>query len=88
VNAISVTYYTEDPARAYARAISGCGTLKDLVDELHTWRGIADDALHAAEQMKDNEWDEFQRGLKSERRKKYAGDAWAEKWIAILIPER
>lgn len=88
MNATSVTYVSEDPSRAYAKAISACGTLVELVAELRRWRGLADDALHAAEQMKANEWDGFQRGLKAERRKKFAGDAWAEKWGVILMPER
>ena len=77
----------EETPQKYARQLSECSDVLALRQLLAGYAELAKDAIPIAANMGDDEWPEFQRGLKSERRGKFAGEAWAEKYIAILMPE-
>ena len=76
----------ETPQR-YAKGLSACVTLDDLRAHIDLYRELAKDAAIVADAMKPSDMPEFIKGLKSERRGKFAGEAWAKKYMAILMPE-
>lgn len=80
-----VSYVTDGPAE-YIKAVAAVESAAQLRSLLRAWEWAAPDALAAAPSQ--DEWDEFKRGLRSERRKQFAGEAWAERFGAILLPER
>jgi hypothetical protein len=76
----------ETPQR-YAKQLSECADVLALRELLFSYAELAKDAIPIAAQMDDDEWPEFQRGLKLERRGKFAGEVWASKYLPILMPE-
>ena len=78
-----ISYQTE-PVRPYQDAIAGARNREELRDAIEPYLQVADDAMKATNDM---DWAEWTRGLKSERKGKYAGDEWAERYGAILMPE-
>lgn len=81
-----ITYLSE-PVADYSKGLNGCASLTELQTFLADWRLLANDALIAAESMNERDWKVYHGGFKSERRGRYAGDAWALKYGAILMPE-
>lgn len=74
-----------EPELPYARVIDGARSKDELVAVLEPYALIAYDALLAAAALDD--WDDFKTGLRRERKGHYAGDEWATKYGAILMPE-
>lgn len=72
----------------YSKALDACGSFADiriLLEELP--KDLTKCALEALDGASDEDWEEFQRGLKAQR----SGDgeeeqAWIERWAEILIP--
>lgn len=85
----AIGYLTEDPAPGYVKSLNACRSRADLLallrDPIH--RECAPDALAAAEAMRDDDWPVFEEGLRKERRKKFAGAEWCERFGAIVIPD-
>jgi hypothetical protein len=84
-----IGYLTEDPASRYVKSLSACRSRADLLallrEPIH--RECAPDALAAAEEMRDEDWPEFEEGLRKERRKQFAGEEWCDRFGAIAIPD-
>lgn len=80
---LKIDYFTE-PVEDYVNGLTKQNTKSDLVKFLKSFKPLTLDAIEAAEQI--TNFREFQRGLRSERRKIYSGDAWATKYGAILMP--
>lgn len=78
--------YTSDQAADYTAGLTACKTLPDLVEFLGQYRAVFSDALDAAPNT-DEEFHEFRAGLLRERRGQFAGEEWATKYGAILMPE-
>lgn len=76
----------ETPQR-YAKQLSECANVLALRELLFSYAELAKDAIPIAAHMDDDEWPGFQRGLRSERRGTFAGEAWARKYMPILMPE-
>lgn len=85
---MQVNYMTEDPASQYAKETAACSTLIALRTCLRDWKEVAPDAYAKAMEMTEAEFSTFRVGLLSERKKKFAGEEWADKYLAILLPER
>ncbi|HTG95783.1 MAG TPA: hypothetical protein VL866_24495 [Pyrinomonadaceae bacterium] len=80
-----ITYISEQD-RDYAKSLKAAQTHDALKAHVSAWRSVADDAFKqvAAESF---DFAEFQEGRKKESRNEYAGDGWAMKYGAILMPE-
>ena len=81
-----ITYLTE-PVPDYHKELDACTDLMDLRAFLYNWRLLANDAKLIGEAMSPDDWRPYQKGLRSERRGKYAGDPWTVRYAAILLPE-
>jgi len=75
-----------DVSKIYSEDITKAQNKYALVEILETWEWVAHDALIEARSIID--WADFRKGLKAERKGDYAGDEWAQKYSAILIPEK
>jgi hypothetical protein len=85
---MEVTYVTENPCRKYSKEIDSAKTLPDLIRTLSEWKRFAQDAFECAQKMTDADFKEFRSVLAKERRGKFAGDEFTEKYGAILMPEK
>ena len=83
---IRIGYVSETP-KDYSAGLSKCKTLAALRDHVQTYRRVADDAWQVVKDMELPAFLELQAGLRKERRGKYAGDAWAEKYMNVMLPE-
>lgn len=72
--------------RDYAKALSTCESADDVRALVQAYRELALDAAEQVEHMTAADFKEFQAGLRKERRGQYAGDVWASKFGAILMP--
>lgn len=70
----------------YLVDIAKCETLSHLREVLNSYDAIAHDAVLAAPKN-DDEFIEFTAGLKKESRRKSAGEEFAKRYGAILMPE-
>lgn len=80
-----------EPFDEYRKAVDEATSSAALVLRLETWRWCAEDAYLAAAKMNNDKnaeqlWEEFQAGLKKERKGRAAGEAWYEKYMDILLP--
>jgi hypothetical protein len=83
-----IGHVTDDPAPSWNAGLDGAGSLKELRAFVRGWPTLAPDAIAAARAMKAADWDDWRRGLASERKGEFAGEAWADKFGALLIPRR
>lgn len=81
---IEISYLTE-LSKPYVNVVQEAATFEELLSVVKTWQPLVQDAFEAVID-KDFSWDEYAAGCKKERRGKYAGDKWAEKYGAILMP--
>lgn len=82
-----VHYLTDDPAKEYVADLDRVTNLQELRKLLRDWKPfVGKDAIDAAKAMDDADFTDFRDGLVLERKKKYAGDEWATKFGAIIIP--
>jgi hypothetical protein len=77
---------SEDADTAYARALTDCATLADLRELMAQYTELVIDAVRVVETMTDADMAEFKRGLRQERKGRFAGEAWARRFSAILMP--
>ncbi|MGH7782247.1 MAG: hypothetical protein ACREO5_00155 [Candidatus Binatia bacterium] len=85
---MDVTFVTENPGRKYSKAVDDAKTLPALIQTLAEWKRFAEDALAIAEKMTDADFVEFRMLLAKERRGKFAGEQFSEKYGAIVMPEK
>lgn len=78
--------YLSECDKDYAAGLKNAQTFDGLRDFVKRWRLLANDAYKSVMSAK-FDWDEFARGRKMENRDEYAGDDWAKKYGAILMPE-
>lgn len=78
--------YMSDQANDYSKALGAAKTLNSLRALLDDYHTIAADACAAAPQDEE-EFAEFFAGLLKERKGKFAGEAFAQKYGAVLMPE-
>lgn len=82
---MKITYFSENDTD-YVAGLKAAQTEDTLKDFLKQQRFIASDAYKAA--TSDGfDWEEFQRGRKIENSGRFAGEEWAAKYGAILMPE-
>lgn len=81
-----VVSYTSDYLKEYAVGLNECKSRQRLNEFLEHWLHFASDA-YAARPTNEVEFKQFVRGLRSERKGRYAGDEWALRFGAILMPD-
>jgi hypothetical protein len=81
-----ITYISEQP-KDWAEGLNHCETLAQLRDYALAWRMLCPDAYQIVEKMSDQDFDQWQDGLKKERKGRFAGDEFAIKFDAVLLPE-
>lgn len=79
--------YCDETLNDYGKALDDAKSLHDLRSVVAAYRRFADDAHGIVSQMEDGEWQTFKKGLRLERKGKFAGDDWAKKYGAVLMPE-
>jgi len=77
--------YITDICKPYVEGVQKAKTLDELKAAINEWNELAPDAMKQVE-APEFDWNEFQAGIKQEKRGKYAGDAWAKKYGAVLLP--
>lgn len=78
--------YLSECDRAYTKALTAAETLADLRTVTQSYEPIAADAHEIALRMTEDDFKEFRKGLMKERRGKFAGEAWADKYMAVMLP--
>lgn len=78
--------YTTDNAGDYVKGLKAAQTEDAVRAFVAEQRFIANDAYKSIND-KSFDWAEFEKGRKLENRGEYAGDGWAAKYGAILMPE-
>lgn len=79
-----ITYLSDTPTD-YSNDIAACGSHEELLATLQSYRSIANDAFLAAPTK--DEFPQFVVGLKKERKGKFAGEEFASRFGAVLMPE-
>lgn len=72
---------------AYAAMLPKCATLEELRAHVLAYEDLALDAVRIVHAMTRSDFKEWQAGLKKERRGVFAGEAFAKKYGAVLMPE-
>lgn len=78
--------YLSEPDKDYCRLLDAQKTLPDLRKFVRSYKLIAADALKIVDSMTGSGFRDWRAGLKLERRGKFAGEAWAVKYGAVLMP--
>lgn len=78
--------YTTDLCSPYAKDLSSVKTFGELLAFVNRWKLLAGDAFDSVANPA-FDWKEFQAGRKKEKRGVFAGEAWSDKYGAILMPE-
>jgi hypothetical protein len=73
-------------AEAYTQQLTECGTLDELRGLMALYSDLAIDAGRIVAKMTDADFVEFRRGLKQERKGRFAGHEWAERFSAVMMP--
>jgi hypothetical protein len=71
----------------YAKALAECSSADDVRRVVAEFGSLACGACAAADAMTDADFVVFKRGLKKERRGVFAGEAFAERYAALVMPE-
>ena len=79
--------YLDELASDYRDQLDGVQSLPDLKAVMAKWEPVAGDAFDTVAGMTKADFADFQGGFAKERRRRFAGVAWAERFGAILLPE-
>jgi len=77
--------YMDEVVPEYGAALDKCATFGDCMSVLDRYRELFPDALAAAPKNA-MEFDQFQRGLRKERKGTFAGEQWLERFGAVMMP--
>lgn len=72
---------------AYVTGLRTCLTLAELSAHVLAYADIAIDAAEVVSRMSEADFPVWQAGLLKERRREFAGDAFARRFGALLMPE-
>ena len=87
MNTKDIDNFTEDPAPQYAKDISHCKSVDELLEKLRMeWSELAADAIKIVESMSADDFIYFRKGLRKERKGELAGEDFNDRYADILIP--
>lgn len=81
-----ITYISEQPSD-YAKALDRAETLILLKITVSEYKILAEDAYSIVHEMDEQDFSEWRAGLKKERRGKFAGEQFSDKFGPLLMPE-
>lgn len=85
---LSDIYYDSEPDRSYIKGLDLCRLRAQLIVLCEAYAELFPDAFAQAKTIKDDEaFLQFRRGLRKERRGKFAGEDFTHRFGAILMPE-
>ena len=77
------------PRKAYIAALDACHSLEDWTAFLGEWEWLLSPRVVAIQRELDKAgFRDFRTGLQQERKKSFAGEAWARRFIDVLLPTR
>ena len=77
------------PRKAYLTAVDACHSLEDWHALLTEWEWLLSPRVVAVQRGLDEAgFQEFRAGLQQERKKRFAGEAWARRFTDVLLPVR
>lgn len=76
-----------EPLPDYIKAVDNARTADALREATRHFSPLFPDAYKVAKGLDDHAFLEWRSGLRKERRKEFAGDAFAQRYGAILMPE-
>lgn len=72
----------------WQKTVDSASSFAGLLDAIETdWRPLVEDARQEVLVSAEDEWPVFAGGLAEERAKRFAGESWAKRWGAVLIPD-
>ncbi len=81
-----ITYMSEQPTD-YAAMLDDADTLSKLTLGVYGWLSVAPDAYEVVAKMGEKEFREWRAGLRVERAGDFAGENFAKRFGAVLMPE-
>lgn len=81
-----ITYRSEQPSD-YGKALDRAETLVLLKNTVSEYKILAEDAYSIVHEMDEQDFSEWRAGLKKERKQKFAGEKFTNKFGPILMPE-
>jgi len=79
--------YLDELTRDYTADRRNAKTLAALWKVIAKWEPVAGDAFDVVSKMTKADYQDYCQGEAQERNQQYAGDEWAAKFGAILLPE-
>ena len=79
--------YLDDLIADYTKQRQAAQTLAELQQVTARWEPVAGDAFDVVRGMTAAQFKRYQKGERLERKKQYAGDEWAARFGAVLMPE-
>lgn len=80
-------HYTSETAKDYTDGLTKAKTLPQLQEHVETYLRVANDAYQVTKGMTKPEFIEWRSGLAKERKGEFAGEPFALKYGAVLMPE-
>ena len=81
-----ITYISEQPSD-YVKALVEADTLDKLLAVTKAWHEVAKDAHETVRAMTPHDFKEWRKGYAKERAGKFAGEPFAIKFGALMMPE-
>ena len=78
--------YISETTADYNKMLDEADTLEKLVKGVTDFKLIANDALKKVSTMDQAAFEDFRGGLAMERKRKFAGEEWNDKYGEIIIP--
>lgn len=79
--------YLSEPTTQYAKELWLAVTLDDFRGFAHKWEPLAPETKKIVSAMTNEEFKEFRVGLRKERKKEFAGEAFYKKYKAVMMPD-
>jgi hypothetical protein len=76
----------EEVDEDYSTKLNFCTNVQQLKELVEKYKWCARDAWTKVQTMQEKDWTEFKIGLQEERRKRFAGEVWMDKYGDILLP--
>lgn len=79
--------YVDEPEEAWVKGLDAAKSRADLRALAELYAPLVQDACAQIDKMDDEAFEDFKHGLRKERKGRFAGEEFMEKFGAILLPE-
>lgn len=84
---IDVRYLTEDPGKEWSNFLNQQTDLESFKENLEEWQGLVDDVENTIEKWTPQDFDDFKKSLKLERKGIFMGEKNALRFCVVMMPE-